>query len=295
MTIRVMRYEEILAQYEKDRSDPLWSPVRLGFGTIDTEIRGVVPGQVLVIAARSAVGKTWMLNALEHNFSANTTAGQVSLSLEMPAVEWAERALAIHENVSTDLVSKWARDRELPQHCASFLGRMRRSLVVENAVRIVDLAAVVTAAQEMLDVPVRLVTIDYQGLLLGGGTSAYERASATALAVKMFAKSQNVAVVTAMQINRQGGDGGVPVTLDMLRDSGVTEESCDFLLGCWRPALGVNDEQRRSWTEEELEEQDAVLAVKILKNRKGKQGRRVDLRFHAESRRLYEPADPFRV
>jgi hypothetical protein len=40
----VKTYGELLAEYERERSDPAWRPVHLGFGTIDAEIRGVSPG-----------------------------------------------------------------------------------------------------------------------------------------------------------------------------------------------------------------------------------------------------------
>ena len=95
-----------------------------------------------------------------------------------------------------------------------------------------------------------------------------------------------MAIVVAMQVSRAGGgDGSTPVTLSSLRDSGVLEESVDFLIGAWRPGKDPG-----------LEPSDAislrdVMRVALLKNRKGEGGRVVDLRFRPESRRLYEPAE----
>ena len=83
----VTSYSEALARFERERSDPQWHPVHLGFGTIDAELRGISMGQVLLIAARSGVGKTFLLESIEHNFAARTDAGQLSLSLEMPGGE----------------------------------------------------------------------------------------------------------------------------------------------------------------------------------------------------------------
>src|SRR5439155_662467 len=64
----VKTFEELLADYERERSDPAWQPVHLGFGAIDAEIRGISPGQVLGVAARTAVGKTWLVESIAHNF-----------------------------------------------------------------------------------------------------------------------------------------------------------------------------------------------------------------------------------
>ncbi len=273
----LQRYEDALAEYERERSDPGWAPVHLGFGSVDAEIRGVSAGQVLGIAARTAVGKTWLLETIQHNFAARTDAGQVSLSLEMPGPEWFERSLAIHENVSPEQVEGWARGHELGEHVQGFLRRMKHSLLSEASCRIEALPALVQEARTMLEVPLRLLLIDYQGMIRAGGDS-YERASKVALAIKDLAKSERISVVMATQLSRAGGDGSTPVSLEMLRDSGVLEESVDFLLGCWRPAGEDNED---------------TMTVAILKNRKGKQGKWVDLEFRKHSRRLYEPASPF--
>jgi replicative DNA helicase len=116
---------------------------------------------------------------------------------------------------------------------------------------------------------------------------AYERASMIGKELKAIAKSERVATIVAVQVNRAGGDGSEPVTLAMLRDSGVIEESLDFLLGAWRPGKAPDLSPP-----EALNLRD-VLRVAILKNRKGLDGEVVDLRFDPDSRRLYEEADPF--
>lgn len=290
----IKTYDQLLAEYERERSDPEWRPVMTGFGSIDAEIRGISPGQVCGIAARTSVGKTWLLESIEHNFSARTDAGSISLSLEMPGVEWAERALAIHDDVAPEQVERWAQRRELAERARPFLDRMQNALVVDHAVKLNDLPELMLHAEGRLDVPVRLVLIDYLGLLGGDGRDAYERMSKLAIGLKMFAKNAAVAVVLAVQVNRAGGDGSEPVTREMMRDSGSIEDSVDFLLGCWRPGLKLTQADRDKMVQEEIDDADAKMIVAILKNRKGKQGRLVDLRFMPNSRRLYEPADPFR-
>jgi replicative DNA helicase len=132
-----------------------------------------------------------------------------------------------------------------------------------------------------------LLLIDYLGLLDAPDRTAYERASRIGKALKNVAKREAVAIVVAMQVSRAGGSGAEPVTLDMLRDSGVIEESCDFVLGAWQPG-GAPDLK----PPEKMELRD-LMRVAILKNRKGRSGQIVDLRFRPDSRRLYEPADPF--
>jgi hypothetical protein len=282
---RVKSYDELLEQYAAERSGPELEPVRLGFGSIDADIRGVSAGQVAGIAARTAVGKSWALASVAETFSGRSDAGCLVLSLEMPGTEWAERQLAIHADVAPEQVEEAARRGELGPLAAGFLERMRNALVVDEPLSLAALPDVLGDARERLSVPLRLVLIDYLGLLGAEGRDAYERASALGKGLKLLAKAEHVAVAVAMQLSRAGGDGSEPVSLSMLRDSGVLEESLDFLLGAWRPG------KARNLTPPEALDLRDVLRIAVLKNRKGQDGRTVDLRFRSESRRLYEPAE----
>ena len=105
--------------------------------------------------------------------------------------------------------------------------------------------------------------------------------------MKQIAKAKKVALVVAMQLSRAGGDGSQPVTLEMLRDSGVLEESRRL------PARMLAAGQGRDLDPPEQMNLRDVFRVAVLKNRKGRDGRVVDLRFRPDSRRLYEDADPF--
>ena len=283
---RTRSYDELLQAYATERSDPSFEPIRLGFGTIDAELRGISPGQVLVIAARTAVGKTWLLESIEHNVAARDDSGTLSLSLEMPGIEWAERAVAIAEGVAPEQVEAWAKQGTLAQNTQTFLERMQNTLVAEY-VAPGETEAVIEEARERLQVPLRVLLIDYMGLLATAGRDSYERASQVALGLKRLAKKERLAIVVASQLSRAGGNGSEPVGLEMLRDSGVVEESADFILGCWRP------EKKRDLTPDEYDESKDVLRVAVLKNRKGGEGRDVLLKFNEDSRMLYEPADPF--
>jgi len=286
--LQIRSYDELLAEYARTATEPGCEPVFLGFGSLDAELRGVTPGRVLAIAGRTSVGKTWLMESVERNVAVNPNRGTLALSLEMPGAEWAERGLAIHADVAPEQVEAWAKQRELGTQSADFLDRMRHSLVVEDPMRLDDLRPAIQAARERLgETPLRIVLLDYAGLLRVTGRDAYDRASTLARTLKEVAKLERVAVIAAMQLSREGGDGSQPVTMTMLRDSGVLEESLDMLLGCWRPGKEPN-----------LSPPDAialadVLRVSVLKNRRGKEGRTVDLRFRPESRRLYEEADPF--
>lgn len=282
---RVQSFDELLDAYGRERSKPEWAPIRLGFGSLDADMRGVSPGQVAGFAARTSVGKSWALASIADNIAARRDAGCLILSLEMPGPEWVERQVAIYADVAPEQVETWAKEGELGAHVGDFLERFEHVLVCEDSLRLRDLPAIVGEARERLTVPLRLVVIDYLGMIGADGRDAYERASALGKGLKELAKQESLAVVVAMQLSRAGGDGSQPVSLEMLRDSGVLEEALDFCIGAWRPGkvrdLGPVDA---------IDLHD-VMRVCLIKNRKGPDGRVVDLRFRGESRRLYEPSE----
>jgi replicative DNA helicase len=285
-SIHVRSYDELAEEYVKERTQENFEPVRLGFGSIDADIRGISPGQVMAFAARTATGKTWMLNSVTHGFAVRRDVGQLSLSLEMPGPEWLERQLAIHLDEPPERIEELAKDGGLGSEIGRFLERMRHALVIDQPLSLHALPGAFNAARERLgDVPLRLVVIDYLGLLEVSGRDAYERASTIGKGLKNVAKQERVAVVVAMQLSRAAGDGHDAVTLSMLRDSGVLEEAMDFVVGAWRPGKAANLDPITS-----MELRD-VLRVALLKNRKGLDGRVVDLRFRPDSRQVYEPAE----
>lgn len=257
-------------------------PVRLGFGSLDADLHGISDGQVLGIAARTAVGKTWMLASIVNNIAA-AGHGSAIFSLEMPGIEWFERQWAIYDGVSTQEIE--ARATNAHPRPVEFLKRMENTLLCERSFRLDEATHLLAEARNKLAVPLRCVYIDYLGLLGYNGRDAYERASGIGRGMKELAKEEHVAVIVAMQLSRAGGGGANEVTLEMMRDSGVIEESMDFILGCWRP---IKDSQ--SLSEFDKATLQHVLRTKIIKNRKGNDGRVVDLQFHQPSMKVMEIA-----
>jgi replicative DNA helicase len=279
---RILTYGQLLHQYAEERGPDAPDPIRLGFGTLDAEMRGISRGQVCGVAARTAVGKTWLLNTVEHNVTANPDSGVLSLSLEMPGSEWAERALAIHSDVAPEQVEAWARQGELAGMSTEFERRMRNAMVCEDFVRLEEMGTLLDEARDRLPVPLRVVIVDYVGMLGADGRDVYERTSKVARGLKQVAKDHRVSMVVAMQLSRAGGNGSEPVDIQMLRDSGALEESMDFLIGAWRPG-----KDPKLTAGEQLMLRD-VMRLRLLKNRKGEDGREVDVHFRPQSRKLVE-------
>jgi replicative DNA helicase len=263
----VKTFRELYHSWKEERSGQR-PAIKLGWGSVDHDLRGVGDGQVLGIAARTAVGKSWALATIAHNVSA-ANAGGLIFSLEMPGPEWFERQWAIFENLPPEQIEDLAKlDIGPPER---FLTRMEHTLLCEKPMRLDDVSYICAEARQRLEAPLRCVYVDYLGLLNANGRDAYERTSIVGKGLKELAKDEHVAIIVAMQLSRKGGDGTTPVTLEMMRDSGVIEESMDFLLGLWRP-----------------DNQPKEMMVRVLKNRKGQSGRTVKLSFKEPSMQVME-------
>jgi replicative DNA helicase len=259
-----------LMHYVEERSGQR-IPIKLGWGSIDQDLKGISDGQVLGIAARTAVGKSWALASVA-DFTAATGYGGLILSLEMPGVEWIERQVAISEDVPPEVVESWIKQGVMYDKTRKFREKFKNMLFCERIVGLDETGTLIQEAKKRIEAEFRVVFVDYLGLLDARGKDVYERTSAVGRGLKTLAKRESVAVMVAMQLSRAGGDGSREVSIEMLRDSGVLEESMDFLLGCWRQP---NDKD--------------VMCVRVLKNRKGLDGRKVDLKFREQSRKLVEP------
>ncbi len=193
------RYEELAESYLEERSNPEWRPVRLGFGTVDAEIKGVSAGRVLGIAARTSVGKTSLLQSIEENFSHRTNAGQLLLTLEVTGEDWFERSLAIRLGISTEEVEEQARQRDGFHSFAESLYESRKNARIVQRCSLEQLPLAIQRARAAMEMPLRLVLIDYLGLLEVTGRDAYERASKIGVGLKRIAKEERVAIVIAVQ------------------------------------------------------------------------------------------------
>jgi len=154
-----------------------------------------------------------------------------------------------------------------------------------NKLHICDRAGLSVAEMEAITARLKsqqdvgLVLIDHLGLVGGHhDLRPYERVSINSQEVKNLAKRCNVPVVLAMQVSRDaGGDGSIPLTLSSTRDSGVTEEVVDYLVGLHRP------DRSTSLTMEQKVEFENVVVARILKNRHGSVGNEAAVHINPET------------
>jgi|GEM_PF-2577299 len=216
--------------------------LRLGLPDFDKATGGLAPGEVLTLLARTGVGKSAIAqNVLQRVLDLDPAGGAVFFSLEMRRIEAYQRQLQIFANIHGDTVIHSFRNLTDKARRDEFRERYDGRLLINDDPTL-DFAGMVrftrAAQTSRLVEPVRLVVVDYLGMLdRGGRGSATERVSLLAREAKQFAKQLDCAVLLICQTSRTAGDGSQEVTVTDARDSGAIEDSADFLVGAWRPDL----------------------------------------------------------
>lgn len=257
-----------------------------GYPTLDRMLMGLREGQLVVIGARPAVGKTSFALNLALNAAADGyTVG--FFSLEMSGKEIAQRFICAQAMVN---MSSFRTGRISPEEWANIneaineLGRLDILIDDTPGTTVTEIRA---KARRMLHNKEKAVIIlDYLQLVNPPAGKNYNgnravEVSEMSRGLKIMAKELGVPVIMLSQLNRslEGRTGKRPQMSD-LRESGSIEQDADIIM--------LLD---RSSTESEAERDDrpdfGITRVILAKNRSGPVGD-VDLMFLPASTKFYE-------
>lgn len=262
---RALWVPKVIERYiEETQSDQL-GRLPYNIPAFDAVLRGLGRGDVVAIVGSLGVGKTGFAVNLLERLTTPKRIPALMASLEMADTQVAERmasfTLGKPGREIEDLVSR--RD-PFVVHALT-----REAAEAWKHVRIIDVPLTVDALDQELTLaaeesPLRVVAVDYLGLLTTGKQDAYQEVSRVAKATKSLAKKHAVSIIMLVQTSR-AGSAGKPVTISMARDSGVIGEAIDLAFGLWRPALAddASPEDKVRW--------EHHLIAKVLKARNAEQ------------------------
>lgn len=256
--------------------------VNTGFATLDEMLAGLRAGQLIVVGARPAVGKTSFALTLALNAARQGVKVGI-FSLEMSGKELAQRIICAESGVSIShfrmgTIPKASWDA-IAAACCDIPGN---GIEIEDkaSVTIGDIRA--TAARMMRGAERGLIVIDYLQLISSASDGARFQNRAVEVGeisrrLKVLAKELGVPVVTLAQLSRQAEcHPGTPRLAD-LRESGSIEQDADTVLFLSRDPDEITDEKSGS--------RQVILSV--AKNRSGPTGE-IDMLFVPTSTKFYE-------
>ncbi|RQP09715.1 MAG: replicative DNA helicase [Microbacteriaceae bacterium] len=208
--------------------------VPTGFTELDEMTNGLHPGQLILIAARPALGKSTL--ALDFARAASITHGlpSVFFSLEMGRSEIAMRLLSAESNIFLQKLRKGDVRAEDWTTLASTRGRIADApLYIDDSpnMTLVEIRAKCRRLKQQ--VGLKLIVIDYLQLMTSGKKveSRQQEVSEFSRALKLLAKELQVPVIALSQLNR-GPEQRVdkkPQIAD-LRESGSLEQDADMVI-----------------------------------------------------------------
>ncbi|HSU70403.1 MAG TPA: replicative DNA helicase, partial [Micrococcaceae bacterium] len=208
--------------------------VPTGFYELDELTNGLHPGQMIVIAARPAVGKsTFALDfarsaAIKHNLAT------VVFSLEMGRNELAMRLLSAEATISLQDLRKGTIKDDQWSKIATTMGRMNDApLFIDDSpnMSLMEIRAKCRRLKQQHDL--KLVVLDYLQLMSSGKRveSRQQEVSEFSRALKLLAKELQVPVIALSQLNRgsEQRTDKKPMVSD-LRESGSIEQDADMVI-----------------------------------------------------------------
>jgi replicative DNA helicase len=220
-----------------------------GFVKLDEMTGGFHPGELIILAARPAMGKTAMaLNIAQHASTAKTPQTVAVFSLEMSNEPLLTRMLCAAARVDQQKFRAGFLNREernrLQSAATSFAGA---TLFIDDSagVALIDMHAKLRRLKA--EHGLSLVVVDYLQLMSGRGRfdNRVQEVSALSRGLKLMAKELSVPMLVLSQLSRapEVRQGDHRPQLSDLRESGSIEQDADVVLFIFREEVYKPDRE----------------------------------------------------
>ena len=256
------------------------SGLRTGFEGLDKMTSGWQNSDLIIIAARPAMGKTAFVLSMARNMAVKHHQAVAIFSLEMSAVQLVNRLIASETELSAEkLKTGRLTDEEWQQLHSRIKALVEAPILVDDtpALSIFELRAKCRRLKQKYGI--KVLIIDYLQLMTAGADMRGNREQEVSLIsrqLKIIAKELSIPVMALSQLNRgvESRPDKKPMLSD-LRESGSIEQDADMVMFIHRPEkYGITvDNEGNSLL--------GIATIIIAKHRSGAVGE-VNLRFRAE-------------
>ncbi|GAA1366686.1 replicative DNA helicase [Arthrobacter rhombi] len=208
--------------------------VPTGLYELDELTQGLHGGQMIVVAARPAVGKSVFALDIARSASIKNNMTTVVFSLEMGRNEIAMRLLSAEASIGLQDLRKGSIKDEQWGKIATTMGRLNEApLFIDDSpnMSLMEIRAKCRRLKQRHDL--KLVVLDYLQLMSSGKRveSRQQEVSEFSRALKLLAKELDVPVVALSQLNRgsEQRTDKKPMVSD-LRESGSIEQDADLVI-----------------------------------------------------------------
>jgi replicative DNA helicase len=218
------------------------SGVPTGFFDLDKLTSGWQRSDMIVIAARPAMGKTAFVLSMARNTAVDYGKAVALFSLEMSSVQLVKRLISSEARIHAEKLRKGnLREDEFQQLHTRITKLATAPIFIDDTagLSVFDLRA--KCRRLKMQHNIELVIIDYLQLMSAkdgkGGGNREQEISTISRSIKEIAKELNIPIIALSQLSRsveqRGGDKR-PILSD-LRESGAIEQDADIVGFIYRP------------------------------------------------------------
>lgn len=219
------------------------SGLSTGFGKLDSITSGWQNSDLIIIAARPAMGKTAFVLSMLKRMAVDMKTPCAMFSLEMSNEQLVQRLMV---NVS-ELSGEKLRSAQLaPYEWAQLDSRVRQlydaPVYIDDTPQLTVFELQTKARRLVREHGVKVIMIDYLQLMHASGfniNSRQEEVSTISRSLKGLAKELNIPIIALSQLNRsvesREGEQGKRPQLSDLRESGAIEQDADIVCFIHRP------------------------------------------------------------
>lgn len=201
--------------------------VPTGFTELDRLTSGWQPSDLIIVAARPAMGKTSFVLSLARNAAVDFSKGIALFSLEMSSLQLAQRLISMEAEISGSKMRNAQLEDYQWQQLHSAIHRIGEAPIFIDDTAGINVFELRAKCRRMkLQHDIQLVIIDYLQLMSGGSDNQRgnreQEVSAISRALKGMAKELNVPVIALSQLSRavEVRGGSKRPQLSDLRESG---------------------------------------------------------------------------
>lgn len=249
--------------------------IKTGYRDFDNMTAGLQRSDLLILAARPAMGKSTFALNLAYNIASQQKQPVLVFSLEMSKEQLVDRMLADASGVNAWNIRTGNLSDDDFEKLSDAMGEMAEApIYIDDSPGMTVLEMRTKARREAHNHPLGLIIVDYLQLMSGSGRSDGNRVqevSEISRGLKMLAREMNVPVIALSQLSRsvESRSPQIPQLAD-LRESGSIEQDADIVMFLYREDYYNPETDRQHIT-------DLIIA----KHRNGPVGR-IELYFHPE-------------
>ena len=272
-SIRDIVYDVYAKIEERANNKGQLTGVSTGFYDLDTFTNGLQKSDLIIIAARPAMGKTSFALNIAQNAALRSKVPVAIFSLEMSKDQLVQRLMCSEAEVDTQRLktgNMQAKDWEKLATAMANLSEAKIYIDDTAGCTITDLRAKCRRLA-MAEKDLGLIVIDYLQLIDTGKEDRMQAISGISRGLKILAKELNIPIIALSQLSRavEGRTDKRPMLSD-LRESGSIEQDADIVTFIYRDEYYKNANEDEDDAEKAANKGEAEII--IAKHRNGPVG-----------------------